>query len=57
MGRLDLATGQLTTGFRLQAASGVVIDPSNVGVSPDGESYVYIHRALSPELYQAEGLG
>lgn len=54
--RLDLATGQLTTGSRLQATPGAVIDPLNVRVSPDGRSYVYIHRARSSELYQAEGL-
>ena len=56
IGRLDLATGQLSAGFRLQAAPGAVIDPLYIGVSPDGKSYVYIHRARSSELYQAEGL-
>lgn len=55
--RLDLPNGPLAAGFRMQAPPGAAISPFDVKVSPDGGSYVYIHRARSSELYQAEGLG
>ena len=56
IGRLELPAGSLSMGLHLQAAPGATINPSDVKVSPDGASYVYIHRTRSSELHQAEGL-
>ncbi|MDZ4799729.1 MAG: protein kinase [Bryobacteraceae bacterium] len=56
LSRLDLATNDLRPVYNLEPPPGARVDPGLVRVTPDGKSYVYIHRAFSSELIVAKGL-